>query len=254
MITRTGDTGAILEKVSTNLSRFVAAGYHYRDCMNDDNGNLKGSNVIFSHPIFRRAMSVIMWMTLTALGLLVCVIVIGVGGYQIPFWPSDTEVSFEEPFSNFIGQEFLVIGEVTALTWNDFPDKEKILVVSLTSPPGASNRFVSHRIPLQQRQRVLIQSAWKSLSLFEFTYYYQVSVPGAGLPEGVPIQLDIGSDGIPNPLYYELDQSNNGNQADGIKLGASRIGLYHIVPARRSRLPLSVMSRNYINSGTELGQ
>ncbi|MCG8686619.1 MAG: hypothetical protein MI892_17195 [Desulfobacterales bacterium] len=161
-------------------------------------------------------MSIIMWMTLTALGLIVCLIVIGVGGYQVPFWPSDTEVSLEEPFSNLIGQEFLVLGKVTALAWNDFPDKEKILVVSLTSPPGASNRFVSYRVPLQQGQKVLIQSAWKSFSLFESTYYYKVAVPGAGLPEGVPIQLDIDSDGIPNPLYYERTQSNKSLNQTGI--------------------------------------
>ena len=152
-------------------------------------------------------------MTLTTLGLIGVVIIIGLGGYQIPFWPSDTEVSLEKPFSNFIGRELHVMGDVTALTWNDFPDKEKILVVSLTSPPAASNRFVSHRIPLQQGQRVLIQSAWKSFSLIEFTYYYQVSVPGAGLPEGIPINLKIGSDGIPNPLVYDFIQSNNSFQS-----------------------------------------
>ena len=164
--------------------------------------------MIFGHPIFRRVISIIKWMSLTVLGLFGVLIIVGLGGYQIPFWPSDTEVSLEKPFSNFIGREFRIMGDVTALTWNDFPDKEKILVVSLTSPPGARNRFVSHRIPLQQGQKVLIQSAWKSFSLIEFTYYYQVSVPGAGLPEGVPIQLKIGSDGIPDPLVYESFQSN----------------------------------------------
>ncbi|WP_022664398.1 hypothetical protein [Desulfospira joergensenii] len=148
-------------------------------------------------------------MTLTVLGLFGLLIIIGLGGYQIPFWPSDKEVSFEEPFSNYIGRELSVIGEVTALTWNDFPDKEKILVVSLTSLPRAKNRFVSHKIPLQKGQRVLIQSAWKSFKLIEFNYYYQVSVPGAGLPEGVPIKLDIGSDGIPDPFFYEVVQSKN---------------------------------------------
>jgi hypothetical protein len=171
--------------------------------------------VIIAHPIFRKVISVIKWVSLTALVLFGIVIILGIGGYQIPFWPSDKEVSLEEPFSNFIGRELFVIGEVNALAWNDFPDKEKILVVSLTSPPGASNRFVSNRIPLQQGQRILIQSAWRSFSLIEFTYYYQVSVPGAGLPEGVPIQLDIGSDGIPNPLVYKFEQANKSLQRTG---------------------------------------
>ena len=184
--------------------------------MNDDNGNPIGTNVILGHPIFRRAISIIKWMSLTVLGLFGVLIIIGLGGYQIPFWPSDTEVSLEKPFSTFIGGEFRVMGDVTALTWNDFPDKEKILAVSLTSPPGASNRFVSHRIPLQQGQRIFIQSAWKSYSLIEFTYYYQVLVPDAGLPKGVPIKLKIGSDGILDSLVYEFIQSNKAVKRDGL--------------------------------------
>jgi hypothetical protein len=176
--------------------------------MNNEPENSKVANVNSSHPRTWKAISVIKWTTLSAIGLLGVIIIIGLSGYQVPFWPSDTEVTNEKPFSSYIGRELRVMGDVTALAWNDFPDKSKILVVSLTSPPGASNRFVSRRIPLLRGQRVFILSAWRSLSLFEFTYYYLVSVPGAGLPRDIPIQLKIGSDGILDPLVYEPVQSN----------------------------------------------
>ena len=143
--------------------------------------------------------------------------VIGIGGYQIPFWPEDTEVTDKAPFSRFIGQEYRVTSQIKALAWNDFPDKEKILVVSLMPPPGARNRFVSYSIILQPGKKIRILSAWRSLSLFEYTNYYIVSIPDSGLPEGVPIKMDVDSDGVPSPLFYEPLQSNNSSNLTGAK-------------------------------------
>ncbi len=150
----------------------------------------------------RTLVSVVKWAVIAAFGLLAFAIMVGVGGGSLPFWPSATEVTHESPFADFVGREYRVTGNVSALAWNDFPDKAKILVVSLT-PPDARNRFVSYRIPLKLDQRVRILSAWRHLSLFEFTYDYKVSVPGAGLPEGVPVKMWVNSDGVPNPLFYE---------------------------------------------------
>ena len=165
--------------------------------------NFKKANMKSSHQGIWRALPVIKWTVLSAIGLFGAIFIIGLGGYRIPFWPSDTEVTYEKPFSSYIGRELHVTGAVTALAWNDFPDKSKILVVSLTSPPGASNRFVSRRIPLRLGQKVIILSAWRSLSLVEFTYYYLVSVPGAGLPEDIPIHLKVDADGVPDTLVYK---------------------------------------------------
>jgi hypothetical protein len=36
-----------------------------------------------------------------------------------------------------------------------------------------------------------------------------VAVPGAGLPEGIPIRMRVDSDGVPDPLIYEALQSNS---------------------------------------------
>lgn len=167
------------------------------------------------HPIIRTVISVFKWVALSAFGLFAILIVIGLGGYQIPFWPEDTEVTDEEPFSSFIGQEYRVTSQIKALAWNDFPDKEKILIVSLMPPPGARNRFVSYSITLQPEQKIRILSAWQSLSLFKYSNYYLVSIPDAGLPEGVPIKMKIGTDGVPSPLFYESLQSNNSSNLTG---------------------------------------
>lgn len=59
-------------------------------------------------------------------------------------------------------------------------------------------------IPLKTGQRIRIVSAWRHLILFGFHRYYVVLVPGAGLPEGVDITIYMYSDGVPDPLVYEL--------------------------------------------------
>ena len=147
--------------------------------------------------------SIIKWTVLAALGLIGVAIILGVGGVRLPFWFPNTEVTHEMPYADFVGREYRVTGHVTALAWNDFPNKAKILNVSLMSPPGARNRFVSYSIPLQLGQRVRIISAWRKFALVEFTYYYIVSVPGAGLPDGIPITMKVNSDGVPDSLVYE---------------------------------------------------
>ena len=151
----------------------------------------------------RMMVSVLKWTGFTALGLFALVIILAVGGIRLPFWFPNTEVTQEKPYSDFVGREYRVMGPVTALAWNDFPDKAKILSISLTPPPGTRNRFVSYSIPLQLGQRVRIISAWRQFELVEFTYRYVVSVPGAGLPDGIPITMKVNSDGVPDPLVYE---------------------------------------------------
>jgi hypothetical protein len=46
-------------------------------------------------------------------------------------------------------------------------------------------------------------SAWRQFVLFEFARYYKVSVPDAGLPDGIDIEMRVASDGVPDPLVYE---------------------------------------------------
>ena len=87
--------------------------------------------------------SVMKWTGFTALGLFALVIILAVGGIRLPFWFPNTEVTQEKPYSDFVGREYRVLGPVTALAWNDFPDKAKIMSISLTPPPGTRNRFVS---------------------------------------------------------------------------------------------------------------
>jgi hypothetical protein len=128
---------------------------------------------------------------------------LGLGGVQIPWLPPDTEITDQEPYSDFIGREYQVAAEVRAHAWNDFPDKAKILSITLMPRQGVRNRFVSYVIPLQRAQKVRILSAWRHFTLFGFDRYYVVSVPGAGLPEGVPIKMRVSSDGVPDPLAYE---------------------------------------------------
>ena len=139
------------------------------------------------------------WVAIAACGLLALAIVLTVGGMRSPFRP--TEITHQEPYAGFVGREYRVTSNVSAYVWNDFPDTAKILSISLMPPPGIRNRFVSHAIRIQQGQRIRIVGAWREFP--SFAKYYVVSVPGAGLPEGIPIEMAVKSDGIPDPRVYE---------------------------------------------------
>jgi hypothetical protein len=124
-----------------------------------------------------------------------------VAGVRSPFPP--TAITHQEPYADFIGREYRVKSNVSAFAWNDFPDKTKILSISLIPPPGIRNRFVSYVIPLQHGQRIRIVSAWRDVTMTGFNYEYGVSVPGAGLPEGVLITMRVNADGVPDPRVYQ---------------------------------------------------
>lgn len=137
---------------------------------------------------------------LVALGALLFTVA-GIG-MQIP--APKTEITNWKPFADYIGREYQVVGNVSALAWNDFPDKDTILSISLMSPPLIRNRFVSYSKQLSSGQTVRIVSAWRHLTLSGYTYDYGVGLPGARLPEAIAITMSVNSDGIPDPGVYEL--------------------------------------------------
>ncbi|MEO8520203.1 MAG: hypothetical protein ABI603_02505 [Acidobacteriota bacterium] len=141
------------------------------------------------------------WLVFAAGGLLVLVIFSVLGGVQVP-WPP-TETTQQKPYADFVGREYRVISGVSAYAWNNYPDKVKIQSFSLLPPPGVGNRFVSYVTPLRPGQRVRIVSAWRHFLLFGFHRYYVVSVPGAELPAGIPITMEMNSDGSPDRRYYD---------------------------------------------------
>jgi len=114
-----------------------------------------------------------------------------------------TEVTNRKPFADYIGREYRVVGNVSALAWNDFPDKDKVVSISLMSPPLVRNRFVSYSRPLKPGQKLRIISAWRSLTVDGFIYKYGVGLPGSGLSEGIPTTMNVNADGVPDPLVYE---------------------------------------------------
>jgi hypothetical protein len=177
------------------------------DCMNAGDHGARGAPTSAAGygaaSRIRMVLSILKRTVLAAFGLIAVLIILGVGGVRLPFWFRSTDVSHEKPYADFVGREYRVTGQVSALAWNAFPDKAKILNVSLMPSPGARNRFVSYSIPLQPGQRVRIISAWRQFALVEFTYRYVVNVPGAGLPEAIPITMKVSADGVPDPLIYE---------------------------------------------------
>ncbi len=133
--------------------------------------------------------------------LLAVLIILGIAGYGPP--APRTEVTGQRPYADYVGREFRIVGDISATAWNNFPDRAKILSVTLDPPPGTRNRFVSYVIPMKNGQRVRVLKAWRSYTLFEIVRRYVVSVPDASLPTDVEITMRVGSDGVPDSRYYE---------------------------------------------------
>ena len=111
------------------------------------------------------------------------VVVLTVGGIQSPF--PVTDISSRQPYADAVGREYRVVGNVIAIAWNDFPDKETLLSITLMSPPGHANRFVSWTVPLKQGQVVRITGARRQFDWLGFRLWYVVSLPGMDWPKGV---------------------------------------------------------------------
>jgi hypothetical protein len=148
-----------------------------------------------------RALAILRYVVLSACGLFAVAVVIGVGGVHLPA-PSPREVSQRQPFASFVGHEYRIASDLIATGWNDFPNKSKILLIALRPPPGTANRFVSFRRGLKAGQRLRLVSAWRQFTIGGFNYYYLVALPGAGLPEGIPIVVDVSGNGVPDPALY----------------------------------------------------
>ncbi len=72
-----------------------------------------------------------------ACGLLALLIILGLGGFASPF--PDTEITHRKPYADFVGHEYRVTSAVSAYSWNAFPDKARIVSISLVPPPGVNN-------------------------------------------------------------------------------------------------------------------
>jgi hypothetical protein len=131
----------------------------------------------------------------------VVMLILGIGGVMVPF--PVTEISRQKPYVDYIGREYRVTSDVDALMWNDFPDKAKILSISLMPPPSVANRFVSFKKRLQPGQVVRVVGAQRQFDGFGFHREYVVLVPDAGLPGGIPVTIDTNSDGVLDPRVYE---------------------------------------------------
>ena len=118
-----------------------------------------------------------------------------------------TEVTNRKPFADYIGREYRVVGNVSALAWNDFPDKDTILSISIMSPPLVRNRVVSYSKPLKPGQTVRIVSAWRNLTLDGFIFKCGVGLPGSGLPEGIATTMKVNAHGVPILLFTSQSRS-----------------------------------------------
>ena len=149
----------------------------------------------------RRLLNMAKWAVVGAGVLLGVAIVLGIAGYGGT--APRIDVSEQKPYADSIGREYRVVGDVSACAWNDFPDKDKILSITLTPTPCADNRFVSYVVPVATGKRVRIVSAYRSYALGDIMENYVVSVADANLPTNVPVTVRVDSDGVLDRRFYE---------------------------------------------------
>jgi hypothetical protein len=70
-------------------------------------------------------------------------------------------------------------------------------------PKSCSRQREDTQLDAEPGQRIRIVSAWRQFALFGFHRHYVVSVPGAGLPDGIPVTMNVQPDGVPDPRVYE---------------------------------------------------
>jgi hypothetical protein len=149
----------------------------------------------------KRLLNAAKWAAIGAAVLLGVAIVLGIAGYG-PQAPR-TDITAQRPYADYVGREYRIAGDVSACAWNDFPDKDKILTITLPPSVCAANRFVSYRVPIARGKRIRIVRAWRSYYLFEIRQEYVVSVAGVGLPPDVEIKVEVGDDGVLDRRFYE---------------------------------------------------
>jgi hypothetical protein len=148
----------------------------------------------------RRLLNIAKWAIVGAGVLLGVAIILGIAGYGTA---PRIDVREQKPYADYIGREYRIVGDVSACAWNDFPDKDTLLSITLTPTPCADNRFVSYVVPVARGKRVRIDSAYRSYALGDIMENYVVSVADATLPKDVPVTVRVDSDGILDRRFYE---------------------------------------------------
>lgn len=148
----------------------------------------------------RSLLNMAKWAVIGAGVLLAVAIVLGIAGYGTA---PRVNVSKQKPYADYIGREYRVVGDVSACAWNDFPDKDRILSITLTPTPCADNRFVSYVVAVARGKRVRIISAYRSYALGGIIENYVVSVADTSLPADVAVTVRVGSDGILERRFYQ---------------------------------------------------
>jgi hypothetical protein len=80
-------------------------------------------------------------------------------------------------------------------------DQDPVVLIAASTRSPQPFRLICNS--LAARAKVRIVSAWRHFLLLGFHRYYVVSVPSAELPEGIPITMEVNSDGIPDRRFYE---------------------------------------------------
>ena len=118
-----------------------------------------------------------------------CSLLVAIGGcHQGPH----SELTSVKPYADLIGSEYRVVAtDVHAYPIYESVTTKNISRVAVIAGVGIGGSEIGSPINIPQGQIIRILSAWRKPLLFEDGIYYRVQLPGAELPQNVPIELEL---------------------------------------------------------------
>jgi len=149
-----------------------------------------------------KALSLLPWHTVTT--ILVVAIMTPLGACA----DRRVEVTHLRPYSELVGAQYRITGDVAAYGIYRYPQRDKVLYAAIIPGAGIAGPEVAYRIPVPAGTIVSIQKVVKSGVLFNSTIEYSVAVTNDLLPKGVELRLELsrGNEGEGlslNPKFYE---------------------------------------------------
>ena len=139
------------------------------------------------------------------------VIVLGVVAVVLNVGWADSDVSAQKPFSDFVGRQYRIVGDVNAYgVKRDLSDETTSYVtVRALDTVGMAGPEVTFTTRLAPGTTFRITRARKSVGLYQEGIRYLVSMDHPDIPAGLDVELSLlggneSPNGALNPRFYEL--------------------------------------------------
>ena len=105
---------------------------------------------------------------------------------------TDRDLSATSPYSEMIGAEYEVrVDDLELYGISDVDRRTEVTSMTLVPPPGIGGSEVAFRCRVPRGTRLRIAAVRHRNLVFDNGLYYLLELPGSGVPEGIPIELEL---------------------------------------------------------------